>query len=241
MATLTTSSDFQRVLQQQLQSALDLFGKDNEASSIVVGRSSTGVGGSTKLRPYTPPEYADLVLNDWAGTFHAAAAKEADGLRADFIVTTLLKKARDGKRMPSDEEMALIRARNPLPLTQKMRDSVIRAMNAVHGATRKSPAGIKVLNPQSCSAFWESINEYTINCGATRAVVTSGERWDAFFDGLKSGFENVGDAIGESAAKVLRTAGRTVGAGVGGFFGELGIVESAIFIGGGFLIYRFVL
>lgn len=236
MTTLTTSSDFQRVRGQQLQSALDLFGKDPDASSILVG-------GARSVRPYTPQVYADLVWNDWAQTFHTAALREADSGSAGATTKVILSRARDEKRIPSASEMTLLKGDvgGSMPLTVKMVQAINRAESAVNGATRNSPAGVKVLSGQGCANFWDAIAEYGINAGATRAVVTSGERWNAFFDGLTDATEKIGDAVGRAAANVARQAGRVIGAAGSGFFGELGVVDTLILVGAGFIAFKVIL
>lgn len=231
MATLTISSDFVRVRNEQMTSAQDLFGRDPEASAIVLG-------GAAKVRPYTPPDYARLVYADWGATFHTAVAREASSAGLDLIPQHLLNVAKQQNRLPNDEEMNIIRSTSSMPLTVSMRNALIRADSASRGPTRTSPARVQVLTPSACAQFWDAIGEYGINCGATRAVVTSGERWNAFFDGLSDATDNLADGIGRAAAKAARTAGEAIGAGASGFFSELGVVETVLLFGAGFVALK---
>lgn len=232
MSVLRSSSDFQAELFDQRDTAVALFGQDPEASSLA--------GAS---RPFTPPEYADLLSHDWGQTYYPLVETEIDsvdtlfgGLSGETII--MIRQAKAQLRTLNESELARIAADEPLPLTASMTRALNRAFQAVNGPTRVNSAGVPCLTGAGCATFWDQMATFGINAGAVRASVTSGERWRVFRDAIPQGLENVADQIGAAAAKALREAGRSVGAGAHGFFEELGVVDSAILVGGGLLLFR---
>jgi hypothetical protein len=222
MSVLSSSGDGTRVLFEQRGAAIRLFGQDVAAS-----RLSNGVA-----IPNTPPEYAELVYHDWAQTFHTAALRETDG-HPDVEV------AQEERRLLKADEIEHLRAVS-FSLTVQMDKSLKEAFRSFKGAsTTRNSAGVTILQSDTCSAFWEALARYNINMGATRATVTGGERWDAFFSGLQDGANDVAEAVGRTAANVLRSAGEAVGAGAGGFFDSLGVLNTVLVVGLGYAIVRF--
>jgi hypothetical protein len=228
MARLTSSSDFQRELFRQRDAAVALFGQDSEASAI-----------ARAVRPYTPPEYAELVYHDWGQTFHALVAREADSERSlGGISSEVIRRAREEKRTFTEQEASLIHADSGMPLSLAMSRALNKAFAASRGSTRVNEFDVTCLSGQTCHVFWDELDTYGINAGAVRASVTSGERWSTLVGALQDNAERAAEFIGEAAAKTLRETGRALGSGVGGFFGELGVVDSAILIGAGYLAFR---
>jgi hypothetical protein len=224
MSVISNSSDASRLLFDQRDAALRLFGQDAAATRL----------SQNAPRPNTPPEYARLVYHDWAQTFHAAVQREMEG-------SELVDDARAEKRLLNAEEVEHLRSADPpFRLSINMNAALGRAFNAFNGATTtRNSAGVTILTSDRCSSFWEQMSTYTINMVAVRAIVTAGERWDAFFSGLQDGANNVADAVGRTAANVMKSAGEALGAGAGGFLDSLGAINAILVVGVGYAILRF--
>lgn len=223
---LNTSADWVRVRTDQRNSAISLFGKDPVASSNL-----------GYVVPYTPPDYADMVYNDWGATYHGCVKKEAQ-TQGNDIAVAMAEKARQGKRVLRDEELQQIEAFTSMPFTRKMTTSLRQAYQAMQGSLVVTKAGVKVLNAGSCQSFWDATSTYVINASTVKAILPEPNRWSLFLGYVQGSAEDVGDAIGRAAGKVTETAGRTLGAGLTGFLGELGPVNALIVIGAGVVAFK---
>jgi hypothetical protein len=99
-------------------------------------------------------------------------------------------------------------------------------------------AGLLCLDIVNGARFWEATTslgrEFSFLASSTS--ITAEEFWTAVKEGAKDGLRDVGEAAGD----VLSTAGEGLGAGISGFIKGLGVVNTAIILGGGYVVGRYV-
>lgn len=225
--------DFMAIRLQQMSAAADLYGRDAQATAASSGESI----------PWTPPSYAELVYNDWGDIYHEAALQAVDKEGDSIFTRGIVEEAQSRKLTLSDYDLETIGRHEDQGVAWRDLKTITFAMrtayDSFHQSTRGNPAGVKCLNANSASKFWrEGIGYFAATAGLLRVLREPESRWSRFRVEIEGYLEDVGDATGRVAANVLATGGRALGSGVSGFFGELGIVNSVIFLGAGYVAYK---
>jgi hypothetical protein len=211
---------------EQRAEMLDLLGDDFIASDIA---------GGVQL-PFTPPEYAQAVWTIWGDSYFPTIERQLDGTLGEAVV----QDAKTDDRLLTDSELVLVDAFDNLGLVRSLTVAMRGALSAALGATEEGPHGGDVLTPETNARYWDSIDTVANMVTVANASQT---RWEHFVNTLRAvpdTLEKLGDSIGRASAKVAETAGRTLGAGAGGFFDELGIAGTVIMLGAGFAAFKVV-
>lgn len=100
----------------------------------------------------------------------------------------------------------------------------------------RNGAGLLCLDSTQAARFWGAVaglgREYSFLGAATSIPIE--QYWTVIKEGAKEGLRNVGEAAGAA----LDAAGDGIGTALGGFFKGLGVVNTVVLAGGGFLIAR---
>lgn len=214
------------LMAEQRAEMLDLLGDDFLASDI----------GGVQL-PFTPPEYAQAVWTIWGDSYFPTIRRSLDGT----LGIAAIHEAEQENRLLGDDELELVDQFDEHGTVRTLTMGMRAAFNAALGSTELGPIGDPVLAPATCARFWDSIDTVANMVTVANASQTRWEHFKAALGAVPDTLERLGDKIGQAAAKVAETAGTTLGAGVGGFFGELGIVGTVILLGAGFVAFKVVL
>ncbi len=214
------------------------------------GVQSTAGGGSY---PYTPGQFAIETIRFWTDHYPAVllAAKgegkpipgdalgEKDGLRAALIAA---EQAPEGSGWFTFLD-GLGVSDSPAS-TQGVRAALKRvgkSMFALHDAVARgsipgthNPEGRFCLHAEHSPRFWESTKLLGLDYSflAARTSIPGDEYWTAVKEGAKDGLRDVGEAVGATTGAI----GEGLGSAVGGLFNGLGVVNTALVLGGGYLV-----
>lgn len=122
-------------------------------------------------------------------------------------------------------------------------DSALRtmldAMSRGSNPGTRNGAGLLCIDAVQAPRYWGAVatlgREYSFL--SSNVAITVNEYWTVVKEGAKEGLRDVGKAAGEA----LNAAGDAVGAGLGGVLSGLGIVNTAVIVGGAYLVGREVL
>lgn len=231
--------------------AIALYGQDELASGIEPRR----------VTPYVAADYALEVARFWLQVAPACVRRALEGADPDhpwLVVTnaaestTWVHKAMAEKaierlragELVDDETMRIIGARSPLAA------GILRDLQSMFHAIRDGwwdasslfgrtgTGGRPVMGMLSGRYFWDHARSCANGCGGSTASVTAEEKWDTFTAAVKENARAVAEKAGEAAGFIASTAGQAIGSGVGGFFSELGVVQTALLGGGLFLAWK---
>lgn len=224
--------DFVLARDRQRKRALDLYGQDEFASAIEPRGS---------LIPKTSAPYALEVARSWMAMAPPCVEKAIEGSSAGALVKVAAYRALEALKVGNlapEAEVKFIGQEVPLAA------DILRSLGGMFFGIASansfpfsftSDGGHPVMAPTATRLFWDSCGRVAIACGGTDASVTADERWEAFVEGAREGAINASRVAGEVAGKIAATAGQALGAGVGGFFGELGVVNVVI-VGAGIYV-----
>ena len=216
---------------------------NSEARSTHGVQPAAGLG-SIQLVPFTPGVTALNVFAFWnsrADDVFRAAFQEGKQIGD---TAALIAVANDQGILLSQSPGAVAKGTGSPAVKQSAAriDAALRtmldAMAKGSDPGARNLRGILCLDSIHCARYWDAVaslgREYSFLAASTSIPVA--EKVAAAAEGAKDGLRNVGQAAGAA----LSAAGEGVGIAVGGLFSGLGVMNTAILIGGGVLVAKAV-
>lgn len=216
-------------------------------------RIARGFQGGNGI-PFTDARTAVAVHRFWNNAIAPvviAASDEGKAIPASALLAAAGLRSVGGIVLPTDSPSALSITLGMIDASEigvrdagrKMNAALVAMAGAMTGVfATKNGAGVDCMSLSNATRFWDGVSTLAIQFGflAAQISISVGSFLEAALQGAKEGAENTAHFIGEQAGKAAAFAGELAGDIGRGAAKGFGLGNTAVVVGGGLLIAKFV-